>query len=274
MSALLDDFIVRALIAGVGFALVAGPLGCFVVWRRMAYFGAALSHAALLGIALGFLFGIRPGLGIFLVAVLVALALVALEGRQRLSPDTLLGIMAHAALAAGLVAVSLMEFVRVDLMAYLFGDMLAVDRADLLWIYGGGAIVLAGLAALWRPLLSLTVHEELAQVEGVHTIRVRLAFMLLIAIVIAVAVKLVGLLLVVSLLIIPAAAARRVAATPEAMAALAALVGCVAVAVGLGGSLVWDTPSGPSIVVAAALLFAVTTVVPTAWPDGRFRLRP
>jgi len=273
MSAVLDDFIARALIAGVGVALVAGPLGCFVVWRRMAYFGAALSHAALLGIALGFLFGIRPGMGIFLVAVLVTLALVALERQQRLSPDTLLGIMAHAALATGLVAVSLMEIVRVDLMAYLLGDILAVDRADLLWIYGGGAIVLASLAALWRPLLSLTVHEELAQVEGVHALRVRLAFMLLIALVIAVAVKLVGLLLVVSLLIVPAAAARRIAATPEAMAVLASLAGCVAVAGGLGGSLLWDTPTGPSIVVAAALLFAVTAIVPTGLADRRFRQR-
>ena len=126
--------------------------------------------------------------------------------------------MAHAALATGLVAVSLMEIVRVDLMAYLLGDILAVARADLLWIYGGGAIVLASLAALWRPLLSLSVHEELAQVEGVHALRVRLAFMLLIALVFAGAVKLVGLLLGVSLVIVPAAAARRIAATPEAKA--------------------------------------------------------
>ncbi len=254
----MDDFILRALAAGVGVALVAGPLGCFVVWRRMAYFGATLAHAALLGIALGFLFDIDIRLGIIFVSVAVSALVVGLERARRLADDTLLGILAHGALAFGLVCLAFLEPVRIDLMAYLFGDILAVDGGDIAWIYGGGAAALAVLAAIWRRLLSLTVQEDLARVEGVPVTAVRLAFMLVMALVIAVAMKIVGVLLIVSMLIIPAAAARRFAATPEQMAALAAIIGCIAVAGGLGASLAWDTPAGPSIVAVATVIFFLT----------------
>ncbi len=254
----MDDFVLSALAAGIGVALVAGPLGCFVVWRRMAYFGATLAHAALLGIALGFLFDIDIRLGIIFVSVAVSALVVGLERARRLADDTLLGILAHGALAFGLVCLAFLEPVRIDLMAYLFGDILAVDGGDIAWIYGGGAAALAVLAAIWRRLLSLTVQEDLARVEGVPVTAVRLAFMLVMALVIAVAMKIVGVLLIVSMLIIPAAAARRFAATPESMAALAAIIGCIAVAGGLGGSLVWDTPAGPSIVAVATVIFFLT----------------
>lgn len=251
----MDDFLLRALAGGVGVALVAGPLGAFVVWRRMSYFGDTLAHAALLGVALGFLVGIDANLGVILTCMLLAVVLVVLQQQQRLASDTLLGILSHATLSLGLVALSFMEGVRVDLLGYLFGDILAVTARDLYWIYGGGLVALAVLAAIWRPLLSLTVHEELARVEGVPVARVRLAYMLLIAVVIAVAMKVVGILLITSLLIIPAATARFLARTPEQMALLASLFGCVAVTVGLWGSLQWDLPAGPAVVVAAALLF-------------------
>ncbi len=259
---LLDDFLVRALAAGLGVAVVAGALGCFLVWRRMAYFGATLAHAALLGVALGLLFEIHVNLGILAVCLVVSASLVALQYRHVLATDTLLGILAHGALALGLVALSFMETLRIDLMAYLFGDILAVTAGDLAWIYGGGAAVLVALLALWRPLLFITVHEELARVAGVATGPVRLAFMLLISVVIAVAMKIVGILLIVSMLIIPAAAARQLAKTPEQMALLAAGAGMLAVALGLAGSLQWDTPAGPSIVVAATLLFAASLALP------------
>ncbi len=254
----MDDFILSALAAGIGVALVAGPLGCFVVWRRMAYFGATLAHAALLGIALGFLFDIDIRLGIIFISVAVSALVVGLERARRLADDTLLGILAHGALAFGLVCLAFLEPVRIDLMAYLFGDILAVDGGDIAWIYGGGAAALAVLAAIWRRLLSLTVQEDLARVEGVKVTAVRLAFMLVMALVIAVAMKIVGVLLIVSMLIIPAAAARRFAATPEQMAAFAAIIGCIAVAGGLGASLIWDTPAGPSIVAVATVIFFLT----------------
>ncbi len=251
----MDDFMLRALVAGLGVALVTGPLGAFVVWRRMAYFGDTLAHSALLGVALGFLLEVNINLAIILVCITLALVLVSLQNQRRLASDTLLGILSHSALSLGLIVLALLETVRIDLMGYLFGDILAVTVMDIYWIYGGGVVALALLAWLWRPLLSMTVHEELAQVEGVPVIPVRLGFMLLIALVIAVAMKVVGILLITSLLIIPAATARRFAQTPEQMAVLAAVVGCLSVGGGLFGSLQWDLPAGPAVVVAAALLF-------------------
>ena len=259
---MLDDFLTRAFLGGLGVALVAGPLGSFLVWRRMSYFGATLSHSALLGVAAGFVLGVSLNAATIVVCLLIAGLLVVLQRSRRLAADTLLGILAHGSLALGLVVLAFAQGLRVDLMGYLFGDILAVTPTDLAWVYGGGVVALVALAAIWRPLLSLTVHEELAHVEGVPTTLVNLVFMLLIALVIAVAMKIVGILLITSLMVIPAAAARRFAATPEQMAALAALAGCLSVGMGLWGSLRWDTPAGPSIVVAATVLFVAVYAVP------------
>ena len=252
---MLDDFVLRALLGGLGVAALAGPLGCFVVWRRMAYFGNALAHSALLGIAIGVLLSLDLTAATLGVCLAFAGTLVLLQRQRQLATDTLLGILAHVALALGLIALGALESVRVDLSAYLFGDVLAIDRGDLLWILLGGAAVLLALLALWSPLLAATVHQELAQAEGVATGRVEAVFMLLMALAVAVGMKIVGILLIVSLLIIPAAAARQLARSPEQMALLAAAAGMLAVALGLGASLAWDTPAGPSIVVAAALVF-------------------
>ncbi|HEX9802729.1 MAG TPA: zinc ABC transporter permease subunit ZnuB [Gammaproteobacteria bacterium] len=251
----MDEFLLRALLAGLAVALVTGSLGTFVVWRRMAYFGDTLAHSALLGVSLGILLELNLNLAITLVCLLLALALVVLQNRRELASDTLLGILSHSALALGLVAVSFAENVRIDLMGYLFGDILAVSRGDLLWIGGGAVVALTLLLWLWRPLLAMTVHEELAQVEGVKVGRTRLLFMLLIALVIATAMKVIGILLITSLLIIPAATARHYARTPEQMALLAAAIGMLAVGGGLFGSWRWDLPAGPAIVVTAAMLF-------------------
>ena len=254
---MLDDFFARALVGGIGVALATGPLGCFMVWRRMAYFGDSVAHSALLGVLLGFGLGIDLNAGIFLMCVALALLLLLLQQQRRVATDTLLVILAHGGLALGLVGISFLHSVRVDLMSYLFGDILAVTGRDLIWIYGGGAVVLAATAFIWRPLLAVTVHEELARAEGVRVGLVRIAFTLLIALAVAIAMKIIGLILIVALLIVPAATARRFARSPEQMAVLASAVGVVAVAGGLHGSLAWDTPSGPSIVVAALALFAL-----------------
>jgi len=257
----MDDFVVRAFLGGLGLAAVSGPLGSFIVWRRMAFFGDALAHSALLGVALALLLHLNLAIGVVVICAGLALVLTGLQPRLRLAGDTVLGIFSHSALAFGLVALSFLDTVRIDLMGFLFGDILAVTPFDLAWIYGGGVAVLATLMALWRPLLAVTVHEELAQVEGVPVERLRLAFVLLLAIVIAAAMKIVGALLITSLLIVPAAAARNFARTPEQMAVLAAGLGALAVGAGLGASMQFDTPSGPSIVVVAALLFAVSAAL-------------
>ena len=259
---MLDDFLLRALLGGWGVALVAGPFGSFVVWRRLAYFGDTLAHSALLGVALGFLLQIHLTLGIMVVCQLLAILLFFGQRQKQLASDTLLGIFSHGALSLGLVALAFMEDVRVDLFAYLFGDILAIGPADLGWIFGGGGLALAGLLCLWKPLLAITIHEDLARVEGVAVDRVNWAFLGLIALTVAVMMKVVGLLLVTSLLIIPAATARRFACTPEVMAILGSLIGCLAVAGGLYGSFTWDTPAGPSIVVAACALFLLGFLLP------------
>ena len=273
----MSDFFLRALIGGIGVALVAGPLGCFVVWRRMAFFGDSLAHGALLGVALGVAIGVEVNVAILIVCLVLALFLTALERQKRLAVDTLLGIVAHGGLALGLVAASFVKGARLDVTAYLFGDVLAISLGDLVWIYAGGALVLTVLAITWRPLLALAVHAELARAEGVQVRLARLVFMILIALTVAIAMKIVGVVLVTALLVIPAASARRLAPTPEIMAVLAALFGVLAVAGGLGGSLAWDTPSGPSIVVAALALFIATAggaVLRQLWRERRLAGAP
>tara|TARA_R110002020_G_scaffold25060_3_gene81582 strand:- start:14603 stop:15454 length:852 start_codon:yes stop_codon:yes gene_type:complete len=255
---MLDDFFTRALLAGIGVALVAGPLGCFIVWRRLAYFGDTLSHAALLGVALAFLFEINITLAVFGVSACVSIALLLLQRQGTLSSDALLGLLSHSALALGLVALAFMTWIRMDLMGFLFGDILAVSRMDIGIIWLGGAVVLAVLAVIWRPLFAATINRELAEAEGMTPERVNIIFMLLMAAVIAISMKIVGVLLITAMLIIPAAAARRFSSSPEQMALLAAIIGAAAVVGGLFGSLEWDTPAGPSIVVAALMLFILS----------------
>ena len=263
------DYFSRALVAGIGLAMVAGPLGCFVVWRRMAYFGDTMAHSALLGVALSIILSMNMTLGVFAVAALVAGALIVLQRQATLSTDALLGILSHSTLAVGLVLVGFLTTVRIDLMGFLFGDILAVSVEDIVIIYGGGVAILAILILAWRPLLASTVSPELAEAEGLRPEASRLVLMILMASVIAIAMKLVGVLLITSLLIIPAATARRLSATPEMMAAVAAVLGAIAVVGGLFGSRTWDTASGPSIVVMALVIFLVSLTVPVAHLFGR-----
>lgn len=257
---MLDDFVTRALLAGIGVALVTGPAGCFVVWRRLAYFGETIAHSALLGVALALLADVHIVGGIFVCASAIVLMMSFLEGRDALPSDTLLGMFAYGGLAVGLVVLAFFPAVRFNLNGLLFGDILAVSKLDLAIVWGGGAIALVVLWRLWRPLLAATVNTDLASVAGLRPERARLAFGLLMAAIIAVAIKIVGVLLIVALLVIPAAAVRRLTRSPEAMAVGAAVAGMAAVVGGLLASAEFDTPSGPSIVVAALVLFAITRI--------------
>lgn len=263
-----DDFFIRAIVAGAGLALTVGPAGCFVVWRRMAYFGDTMAHSALLGVALSLMFDINLTISVFVVAALVSLVLLLLQRLRALSADALLGILSHSTLAIGLVLVAFMSWVRIDLVAFLFGDILAVTNEDIMLIWGGGILVIFAMIKLWRPLLASTVNEELAEAEGLNPALARLLFMLLMALVIAISMKIVGIMLTTSLLIIPAATARRFSGSPELMAVLASFIGVIAVCGGLFGSLHFDTPSGPSIVVAALVLFLLS-LLPLPGKQGR-----
>ena len=257
---MLDDFLLRAALAGIGVALAAGPLGSMVVWRRMAYFGDATSHAAILGVALALATDLPIGLGTLFVALVMAATVSTLAARGW-AMDTTLGVLAHSALALGLVAVSFVPGARIDLSAYLFGDILAVSRSDLGFIWGGALCVVGLLVWRWQGLLTATLNEDLAYASGINPDRERLILTLALALTVAVALKVVGALLIAAMLIIPAAAARGLARSPEAMAVMASVIGVVATLGGLVASLRFDTPAGPSIVVAAAAVFSMSAVL-------------
>ena len=263
-----DSFLVRAALAGLGVALAAAPLGCFVVWRRMAYFGDATAHAAILGVALALALNISVMLGV-LTVVLLAAALVSTLSNRGFAMDTLLGVMAHSALALGLVAVSFLSGVRVDLMAYLFGDILAVGKIDLAVIWTGAIFVLALVGWRWSALLTSTLNTDLAHASGIDPKREQLILTVALAIVIAVAIKVVGVLLIASLLVIPAAAARPFSSTPERMAILAMAFGAFAALGGLYLAFQFDTPTGPTIVCLAATCFAVASLFGSFTSDTR-----
>ena len=255
-----DDFMTRATLAGIGVAFAAAPLGCFVVWRRMAYFGDATAHAAILGVALSLALEMSIFAGVLAVALMMALTVTLMTGRGY-AMDTLLGVLAHSALAFGLVAVSFLSGIRIDLMAYLFGDILAVSRMDLVVIWGGAALVVALMLWRWAALLTSTLNEELAYASGINPKHEQLTLTLSLAITVAVAIKVVGVLLIAAMLIIPAAAARGLARTPEAMAVIAAAIGAISAFAGLRAAYVFDTPAGPSIVCVAAVLFVAVNVL-------------
>lgn len=257
---MLGDFMVRAALAGTGVAIAAAPLGCFVVWRRMAYFGDATAHAAILGVAMSLAFSMSIFIGTMVVALLMALTVSVLSGRGY-AMDTLLGVLAHSALAFGLVAVSFISGVRIDLMAYLFGDILAVSRGDLAVIWSGAALVVLLIGWRWSALLTSTLNEDLAHASGIDPKREQLILTFALAVTVAVAIKVVGVLLIAAMLIIPAAAARPLSRTPEGMAIIAGTIGVFSTIVGLRAAYTFDTPAGPSIVCIAAVSFLTSSMV-------------
>ena len=260
MIEMFDDFFSRAIIAGVGLAMVAGPLGCFVVWQRLSYFGDTMAHSALLGVAIALALDFNIQIGVFIVCFLIALVVGRVGEQSMLSGDSTLGVMSHSSLAIGLVLVSLMYWIRVDVLHLLFGNILAVNWNEILTIYGGGAVILMVLIRKWNNMICLTVNEQIATAENMEPAKTRFIMMVLLAAIVAFAMKIVGIILTVSLLIIPAAAARQFAKTPEQMAVLAAVFGVTAVIFGLMLSIEFDTPPGPSIVVNAAGIFIVGVV--------------
>ena len=254
-----EAFMIRAIIAGVGVAIIAGAIGCFVVWRKMAYFGDSLAHSALLGVALGLVMGISTNLGTIIICSIFAVTLIWLQQKKILATDTLLGILAHSALSVGMVTLSLLER-SVDLHSYLFGDILAVTPTEIYYILFGGLIVLIFLYFNWSSFVLMTIDEKLAKAEGINIVLNQLQIMLLMTIVVAVSFKIVALLLITSLLIIPAATARQLAHSPEIMAVVSSLLAVFSVIIGIYSSLHLDTPSGPSIVVASTLIFIMMSI--------------
>ena len=253
-----DDFFIRALFAGIGVAFVTGPLGCFVVWRRLSYFGDTLAHSALLGVTIAFSLEFNIALSVFITSSVVALFLIQLQKKTNLPGDALLGLLAHSSLGVGLVAIGFLSFIRFDVMGLLFGDILAVNVNDLLVIWIGGALILIILKLIWKPLFASTVNYELAEAEGLNPERAKAIFTLLMAAIIAISIKMIGLLLITGMLIIPAAMARNVSNSPKGMIIFSVIGGLLSVFLGLFSSLNFNTPSGPSIIVAALMLFIIS----------------
>lgn len=252
------EILLPAWLTGILLSLITAPLGAFVVWRKMSYFGDTLSHSAIFGVALGIMFNLNPYLAILCLVVVLALILVWLENHTRFAVDTLLGIIAHTSLSLGVVTIGLLGNIRVDLINYLFGDLLSISYTDIYLVALGVLIVLGVLCYQWKALLSTTISPELAQIEGINVKRTRLILMLLTAITIALSMKFVGALIITALLIIPSATARRFAKSPEQMVIIAILFSMIAVSLGLALSAYYDTPAGPSVVIAAAFLFTLS----------------
>ena len=253
-----DDFFIRALVAGIGVAIVTGPLGCFGVWRRLSYFGDTLAHSALLGVTMAYSFQFNIAISVFLISSLIALILIKLQKRTNLPGDALLGLLAHSSLAVGLVVIGFLTFIRFDIMGLLFGDILAVNVTDLLIIWFGGGLILLVLKIIWKPLFASTVNYELAEAEGLNPDRAKAIFTILMAALIAISIKMVGLLLITGMLIIPAAMARNLSDSPFKMVLFSIIGGLLSVLIGLFSSLEFNTPSGPSIIAAALFLFILS----------------
>jgi len=258
---MIDPFIFHAWLAGIGISLMSAPIGCFIAWQRLVYFGDTVAHAALLGVVLALSFSMMPIAGIVLMAVVVALLVASLQDDTLLPSDTLLGILAHASLALGLVILSQSPSITLDVNGLLFGDILAVSNMDLLVIFSVAFATLAIIVTRWKPLMRFVLHADIAQVEGVNTRNTRLLLMLMIALIVAVSIKLVGILLITSLLILPAASARLLARSPSQMTVYATIISMLAVTLGLAGSLHFDTPTGPSIILGALFMLVLLSVI-------------
>ena len=253
-----DDFLFRALVAGIGIALVTGPLGCFVVWRRLSFFGDTLAHSALLGVLLSVSFDINISLSVFAVSSLVALFLLRLQKITNLASDSLLGLLSHSSLAIGLVVLGFLSFIRFDIMGVLFGDILSVSVNDLLIIWIGGATILVVLWRIWKPLFAATVNYELAEAEGMQPDKINVIFTILLAALIAISIKMVGLLLITGMLIIPTAMARNLSNNPKQMVIFSIIGGLLSVFIGLYSSFELNTASGPTIITVALILFILS----------------
>ncbi|MBL0848654.1 MAG: hypothetical protein EU981_00905 [Candidatus Liberibacter ctenarytainae] len=255
-----NDFFMRALLAGIGLVLSTGPLGCFIVWQRMAYFGDTIAHSALLGVSLSLMFELPLSICIFIIALSTSIIVIQIQKNESFSSDSILGMMAHSTLSIGLIILSFMDWVRVDLTSFLFGDILAVSTNDIILIWSIGILNIAILIKIWKPLLAITVNYELAKAEGINPEKNKFIFTVVTALMISVAIKVIGITLITSLLILPTVAARRFSTSPENMAVITTAIGIFGIIAGLYGSLIFDIPSGPSIIVTILLLFIISFI--------------
>lgn len=258
----MNNFIIPALLAGIGIAIISGPIGSMMIWRRMTYFGDTLAHATLLGVSIATILNINIYYGLIFTSLLIASLLTILANNKKLTNDTVLSILSPSILALGLISITLTKTTtRIDLLGYLYGDILSVSNYDLIHIYVIDALVLGILIFLWDKLVFITIHQELAIAEGVSAQKIKWIFILIVSLVFAVAIRLVGILLINALLIIPSAIAKIWAKSPGQMAILGSVFGCISIVLGILTSLQWDIPTGPAIVASTVVLFLINILI-------------
>ena len=258
----MEDFILRALAASLGVSVIAGSLGCFVIWKRLSYFSDSISHSALLGVALGLVTGLGINFGLVIVGALFATLIVVLQQKGFWSNDAILGIFSHIALSLGIVVLGFVGDRNIDYFAYLFGDILSINSQDIFWIFSVMVAVVVILVMNWKRLLLLTLNEELARAEGLNKVTYELLFMFLIALAVSVSVQIVGVLLITSLLIIPPAIARVYSGSPLSMIFSSVVVSVVSVLLGLFSSIQFDIATGPAIVITLGIVFFIAQLLP------------
>ncbi|CAL9914245.1 Zn(2(+)) ABC transporter membrane subunit [Candidatus Liberibacter solanacearum] len=253
-----NEFFIRALFAGIGIILSTGPLGCFIVWQRMTYFGDTIAHSALLGVAFSLMLNLPIPLCIFMVAALTSIILLQIQKSEFIASDAILGVITHSTISISLIMLSFMTWVNTDLTSFLFGDILAVNTNDIIIIWSAGILNIVILITIWKSLLATTVNYELAKAEGMQPEKVKLIFTMITALMISISIKFIGITLITSLLILPTVTARRFATSPENMVILTTVIGILGVILGLYGSLIFDTPSGPSIIITSLIFFILS----------------
>ena len=238
-------------------AMIASPLGVFVVWQKQSYFGATIAHAAILGVSFALILNTPLTLTTVILSMLIGSGIFYLSRHTNLSNDTLLGILAHSTLALGMVMIAFQENGQIDVMALLFGDLLTINQTDTILLMMCLTLTFVFFNCYWRDMLNITFNRELAQVEGTPVAKVQLMFVLLLSFMIALTMKMVGVLLITSLLIIPAASAHRLSKTPQQMLFWTFLISLLAVILGIIASIQYDIPTGASIVLVSSLIFVM-----------------
>lgn len=256
----MTDCIIKAILAGIGIAIIAGPIGSLMMWRRMTYFGDALAHATLLGASIAIILNINIYCGLIAISLIIAILLTIITEQQKFTNDSTLSILSHIILAVGLISATLSKNTRIDLLGYLYGDILSINNIDLIYIYVIDIIIIGILSFIWDKLVFITIHKELAIAEGIKETAIKWIFILLISLIFIVATRLVGILLINSLLTIPCAIAKMWAKSTKQMAILGSIFGCITIVMGILTALIWDLPTGPTIVVSSALLFLIALI--------------
>ena len=261
MTEWLDDFLVRSVIAGLIMVAIAAPMGCLMVWQRLAFLSDTLGHAAVMGVGLGLLLEVTPVFGVLAVALLIVYSLNRVNSFNSALSETTLAIISHTGLAGGIILVGLLPAQSVNLEAILFGDLLATTRADLVRLLITTVVLLLLLLHHWRSFVAVSVSREIAQAEGIQVRKVQFLMYIMIALLVAVMMKVMGVLLIAAMLVIPTTSARLFSRSPEQMVAVSALYGLGALAGGIGSSFQFDWQTGPAIVVIATLLLLATLAI-------------